>query len=64
MQLAAGTQLQLIEKAEKELREAENYERKCGSAQTGTPLGDDYQNAQRKTQAARSNLNNVRARYS
>lgn len=63
MQLASGTGNQIIEAAEQRLKEAQKYERAAGSAQTGTPLGDDYANAQRRTQEAQRELNNANNTY-
>jgi len=63
MALASGTGNQIIEQKELALKEARKYERLAGNAQTGTPLGDDYSNAQRRTEQAQRDLNNANNQY-
>ena len=58
--MALGTQNQLIEAAERQVKEAQQYKDECGRAQAGTPLGDNYSTAARQLEAAERNLIQVR----
>ena len=59
----AGTQEDIAIEAGKKFREAKLYEQQCGSAQKGTPRGDDYNNAVRARADAESRFNRAYSDY-
>ena len=61
--MAAGTGNQIIEQKQQALKKARDYERECGSAQAGTPKGNDLVNARNAVAMAESDLNSVIAQY-